>query len=433
MAGVYIPNEDHCVNADFASAFEHIPSDEHDDGKNEVEYGDTVIYLDQQSRFGSPQKERADGRPEFDGPRKSYENLPEEYETGQLDCCDLSKSKNIKKYLPKTESEERKCHDKDDQYPEVVDVTAGQAFPEELNSSDGKLPGSISAKKNKGHLFISYCWKEKEFVAKLREGLKKEGVEVWIDVERITGSIYDAMAQAVQNAAVVLICVSKGYKQSCNCQLEAEYTFQMRKEMIPIMVEKGYRPDGWLGLLVGAKLYIDFCGEYSFQTQMNSLLRQLEIMGMLSVLKNNALDVGTQTDTDMWEDACENLSFPASSTPITSFIVTERAPSPVQKTTEVDSMIPRTASEPMKCSDYPESSRNSTTVTAEEHRTRPVKEGRKTCTADDVYKLQCAVLEKELRKNDLQIELLHFFFFFFVFIFFPIFTIICSMILITKV
>lgn len=38
----------------------------------------------------------------------------------------------------------------------------------------------------------------------------------------------------------------------------------------------------------------------------------------------------------MWEDACEILCFPASSTctPITSSIVTERAPSSVQMTTD---------------------------------------------------------------------------------------------------
>ena len=48
---------------------------------------------------------------------------------------------------------------------------------------------------------------------------QKEGVEVWIDVERMGGSTLSAMAEAVENAAVVLICMSEKYKQSPNCRL----------------------------------------------------------------------------------------------------------------------------------------------------------------------------------------------------------------------
>ena len=42
---------------------------------------------------------------------------------------------------------------------------------------------------------------------------------MWIDVERMGGSTLSAMAEAVENAAVVLICMSEKYKQSPNCRL----------------------------------------------------------------------------------------------------------------------------------------------------------------------------------------------------------------------
>nr|XP_022304912.1 uncharacterized protein LOC111111976 isoform X2 [Crassostrea virginica] len=171
---------------------------------------------------------------------------------------------------------------------EVTKNVNGALFVLKGENDVSKRPKS--AKKNKGHVFISYSWNEKEIVMKLRERLKKEGVEVWIDVERMGGSTLSAMAEAVENAAVVLICMSEKYKQSPNCRLEAEYTFQMRKEYIPLMVQTRYRPDGWLGMILGAKLYFDFSGKYPFEKPWNGLMKELKGMGRLSVLDGNSTD-----------------------------------------------------------------------------------------------------------------------------------------------
>ena len=45
------------------------------------------------------------------------------------------------------------------------------------------------------------------------------------------------MAAAIENAAVVLVCVSKAYKESPNCRLEANYAMQRRT---PTVVPAGY-------------------------------------------------------------------------------------------------------------------------------------------------------------------------------------------------
>lgn len=37
-------------------------------------------------------------------------------------------------------------------------------------------------------------------------------------------------------------------------------------------MQKGYRPDGWLGLILGTKFYYDFSGKYTFESRMNALL-----------------------------------------------------------------------------------------------------------------------------------------------------------------
>ena len=56
---------------------------------------------------------------------------------------------------------------------------------------------------------------------------------------------------------------------------EAEYTFQLKKPIIPLMLQRYYKPDGWLGMLCGAKLYINFDGKYEFEYAVNKLYREL--------------------------------------------------------------------------------------------------------------------------------------------------------------
>ncbi|XP_071141109.1 uncharacterized protein [Mytilus edulis] len=147
--------------------------------------------------------------------------------------------------------------------------------------NDVKNRPKSSSKRSKRHIFISYAWNEKEMVYKLKDRLKQEGLEVWIDVERMGGSTLSAMAEAVENASVVLICMSEKYKLSPNCRLEAEYTFQCRKDYVPLMLQKQYRPDGWLGAILGAKLYFDFSGKYPFEKPWNGLMKELKGMGKL--------------------------------------------------------------------------------------------------------------------------------------------------------
>lgn len=62
---------------------------------------------------------------------------------------------------------------------------------------------------------------------------------------------------------------------------EAEYTFQLKKDYIPLMMQKKYRPDGWLGIILGAKLYFDFSGKYPFEKSFTGLLKELRGRGQV--------------------------------------------------------------------------------------------------------------------------------------------------------
>ena len=47
---------------------------------------------------------------------------------------------------------------------------------------------------------------------------QSDGFKIWLDVDQMGGSILEAMAQAVENAAVVLVALSEKYKLSPNCR-----------------------------------------------------------------------------------------------------------------------------------------------------------------------------------------------------------------------
>lgn len=85
-----------------------------------------------------------------------------------------------------------------------------------------------------------------------------------------------AMAEAVENSEFVIMCMSDAYKQSTYCQAEAEYAFKCKRRLIPLIMRQGYRPDGWLGLMIGSRVYMDF-GRYDFETACDKLLTEISL------------------------------------------------------------------------------------------------------------------------------------------------------------
>ena len=97
--------------------------------------------------------------------------------------------------------------------------------------------------------------------------------------------LVQAMAAAVEEAAVVCYGISNAYKESVNCRLEAQYAFQQKKDMVPLMLEEGYSPNGWLGMLLGVRLWYGFFGTTlasaeAFEGRVGELCRELGDRGL---------------------------------------------------------------------------------------------------------------------------------------------------------
>jgi len=114
-----------------------------------------------------------------------------------------------------------------------------------------KHPENISEK----HVMISYSWMQKEKMRALAFFLKEKGLPIWLDVEQMEGSVLEKMSEAIENASVVVIGISAAYKESQACRTEAEYAYRLKKEVVFVMTEESYAPRGWLGAMLGNKLW----------------------------------------------------------------------------------------------------------------------------------------------------------------------------------
>ena len=155
--------------------------------------------------------------------------------------------------------------------PEVQKAAAGALW-----EIEGKTARHLERIESTGnHVMISYQWDSQEVLVEVKNRLQASGYRVWMDLEQMGGSTLETMAKAVENSSVVLVCVSERYKESPNCRSEAEYTYKLGKDIIPLMMQRNYKPDGWLGMLLGTKFWIDFQSKHIVKTGVTKLIKEL--------------------------------------------------------------------------------------------------------------------------------------------------------------
>ena len=155
--------------------------------------------------------------------------------------------------------------------PEVQKAAAGTLW--ELEGKTARYLERIESTGN--HVMISYQWDSQEVLVEVKNRLQASGYRVWMDLEQMGGSTLETMAKAVEDSSVVLICLSERYKESPNCRSEAEYTYKLGKDIIPLMMQRNYKPDGWLGFLLGTKFWIDFHSKTVVKPGVTKLIKEL--------------------------------------------------------------------------------------------------------------------------------------------------------------
>lgn len=163
----------------------------------------------------------------------------------------------------------------------------------------------VTSKNDDTHIMISYNWGHQSTVKQISENLRNNGIKVWMDVDDMQGSTLQAMASAVEKADIVLMCYSFKYKNSDNCRAEAEYAFQLKKKIIPLKMEGNYKADGWLGFIIGAKLFYDFSGKYRFENKVKELVR--EVHEGLGKIKGKLVEVPDEPVVVLEEPISETI------------------------------------------------------------------------------------------------------------------------------
>ena len=110
----------------------------------------------------------------------------------------------------------------------------------------------------KFNMMISYSHDDKKLCFQICDLLEKDGFHIWLDRDRMHGDAIVAMADAIENSEFVIICMSESYRSSPYCQAEANYAFQRRCKLLPLVMKARYKPDGWLGFITSGKIYVDF-------------------------------------------------------------------------------------------------------------------------------------------------------------------------------
>ena len=186
--------------------------------------------------------------------------------------------------------------------PEVQKAAAGALW--ELEGKTAR--NSEMTKATGNHVMISYQWDSQEVLVEVKNRLQASGYRVWMDLEQMGGSTLEAMAKAVENASVVLVCVSHQYKESPNCRSEAEYAYQLRKDIIPLMMQQNYKPDGWLGMIVGTKLWIDLRNSFNVEAAIGKLKKELGDRGREN--QGNYLTVEHEKPVEKGQELTPKLS-----------------------------------------------------------------------------------------------------------------------------
>ena len=124
-------------------------------------------------------------------------------------------------------------------------------------------------------IMVSYQWDSQKEVISIKDALEAIGYDIWMDLDDMRGNIYEKMAEGVENSVLIIPCMTSKYESSVNCRKEFQYSQDRRKPMIPLMMEKGYRPGGALGLIIAGMKYVDFSDSTKFDEKMLELQEEI--------------------------------------------------------------------------------------------------------------------------------------------------------------
>ena len=160
--------------------------------------------------------------------------------------------------------EEAKHHDKQIETIQTEPAAHNPSHAEKKEDDKIELPPEDEPTEIKNcNIFISYQWKSQTQIRKLHDQLANhESLNTFMDIYKIKAgmNLYLTLATNLQQADIVLACVTRDYVKSKNCEREIIYADAFSKPIIPLFIEK--IPTSELGSIGFLLIRERFCSMY---------------------------------------------------------------------------------------------------------------------------------------------------------------------------
>jgi hypothetical protein len=140
--------------------------------------------------------------------------------------------------------------------------------------------------------FLSHNWGEKCMnhlkVKNVNESLKKRGMKIWFDENKIDGNIRYKMAEGIDNTKCFVVFITREYRDKVNgidmkdnCKYEFTYAMNQMgsQNMIPVVMEPEMREThkwkGELGAALGSMLYVDLSEDKDIEKKYDELYKRI--------------------------------------------------------------------------------------------------------------------------------------------------------------
>ncbi|ESP05272.1 hypothetical protein LOTGIDRAFT_102305 [Lottia gigantea] len=110
-------------------------------------------------------------------------------------------------------------------------------------------------------IFLSYQWGHQEEVKLLRNHLEMAGYSCWMDIGQMGGGdkLFEKIDKGIRVAKIIISCTTEKYAQSPNCNREVNLSVNLKKPIIPLLLEScPWPPKGSMGPIFSEYLYIQF-------------------------------------------------------------------------------------------------------------------------------------------------------------------------------
>lgn len=127
------------------------------------------------------------------------------------------------------------------------------------------------------HVMLSYQWNSQKLVKQVANILKQWNIPIWFDIAGdMKGNINTAMAHGVEGAVMVVSFSTVAYSKSINCQKELVYASQLKKSIIPVLLENDQSfQDTWLWTIIASLNRINMQDDNQFDSAIDTLVRRI--------------------------------------------------------------------------------------------------------------------------------------------------------------